>query len=336
VGRTLAGRYRILRPLGHGGMGVVYEAEALSGPDRFAIKILDREWTRDPAVISRFAREGRAATAAASDHIVRVLDGGTESGCPFLVMELLQGEDLGKRLRRLRTLPIGDAVHILKQVLRGLSAAHRHGVVHRDLKPDNVLLVRGANSGSAGNGGDGSDASFAKIVDFGMSKIERPAGGTAPVVVTRRGVVLGTPLYMSPEQARAAPDLDARSDLYSAGAMFFECLTGRPPHVGPTYEQILIAICTVDPPDVRRYRPEVSRELAAFVGKALAREPDARFQTADAMLDALAAITAGASLRSADPQVLRRRARARMIVAGVVAMVVGALVTLLAVALVGK
>jgi eukaryotic-like serine/threonine-protein kinase len=303
-------------------MGVVYEAEALSGPERFAIKILDREFTRDTSVVARFAREGRAATAAASEHIVRVLDGGTEAGCPYLVMELLQGEDLGKRLRRQRTLPIDESLHILEQILRGLSAAHRQRVVHRDLKPDNVLLVE-----------QGGDPCFAKIVDFGMSKIERPAGGTAPVVLTRRGVVLGTPLYMSPEQARAAPDLDARSDLYSAGAILFECLAGRPPQVGPTYEQILIAICTKDAPDVRRYRPEVSRELAAFVAKALGREPDTRFQTADAMLEALALV---ARAPAADPRVLRRRARARMIVAAVVAMLVGALVTLLAVALVGK
>ncbi len=303
-------------------MGVVYEAEALSGPERFAIKILDREWTRDTSVVARFAREGRAASAAASEHIVRVLDGGTEAGCPYLVMELLQGEDLGKRLRRQRTLPIDESLHILEQILRGLSAAHRQRVVHRDLKPDNVLLVE-----------QGGDPLFAKIVDFGMSKIERPAGGTAPVVLTRRGVVLGTPLYMSPEQARAAPDLDARSDLYSAGAILFECLAGRPPQVGPTYEQILIAICTKDAPDVRRYRPEVSRELAAFVARALGREPEARFQTADAMLEALALV---ARNPAADPRVLRRRARARMIVAAVVAMLVGALVTLLAVALVGK
>lgn len=303
-------------------MGVVYEAEGVTGAERFAIKILDREWTRDASVVARFAREGRAASAAASEHIVRVLDGGTEAGCPYLVMELLQGEDLGKRLRRRRVLPIDEALHILEHVLRGLSAAHRHGVVHRDLKPDNVLLVD-----------QDGDPCFAKIVDFGMSKIERPAGGTAPVALTRRGVVLGTPLYMSPEQARAAPDLDARSDLYSAGAILFECLAGRPPQVGSTYEQILISICTRDAPDVRRYRPEVSRELAAFVARALAREPDGRYQTADAMLQALALV---ARSPAADPAVLRRRATARMIVAAVVAMLVGAIVTLLAVALVGK
>ncbi len=325
AGRTLAGRYRIVRTLGHGGMGVVYEAEAVAGAvgaagreTRFAIKILDREFTRDQAVVARFAREGRAASAAASDHIVRVLDGGTEDGCPFLVMELLEGEDLGKRLRRERTLPIADALHVTEHVLRGLSAAHAQRVVHRDLKPDNVLLVR-----------RGDDPCFAKIVDFGMSKIDRPPGGTVPVVLTRRGVVLGTPLYMSPEQARGSRDLDGRSDLYSTGAMLFECLTGRPPHVGPTYEQILIAICTDDPPDVRRFRPEASRELAAFVARSLAREPEDRFPTAEVMLEALAALT---RLPSTDPAVLRRRRTARLVVSAVVATLAGAIVTLLAVA----
>jgi serine/threonine protein kinase len=308
-------------------MGVVYEAEAIAGGERFAVKVLDREWTKDTAVVSRFAREGRAATAAANDHIVRVLDGGTEDGCPYLVMELLQGEDLGKRLRKQRTLPIDVALRVADQVLSGLQAAHAHGVVHRDLKPDNVFLIH-EKRGS-------DDADFAKIVDFGMSKIERAQGGTAPIALTRRGVILGTPLYMSPEQARAAPDLDARSDLYSLGAMIFECLAGRPPHVGPTYEQILIAICTDDAPDVRRWRPEVSRELAAFVARALAREPSDRFQDAASMRDALRAI---AAVPSIDPRVLRRRAVARMVVVAIVAMLAGGVVTvltLLAVALVG-
>lgn len=322
TGRTVGGRYRVMRPLGHGGMGVVYEATSLDGTVRYALKALDREWSKDTAVVSRFAREGRAATDAASEHIVQVLDGGTEDGCPYLVMELLDGEDLGKRLRRDRVLPIDVAVHVVVQVLRGLEAAHARGVIHRDLKPDNVLVVR-----------RGNDEAFAKIVDFGMSKIERPKGGTAPIALTRRGIVLGTPLYMSPEQARAAPGLDARSDLYSLGAVLFECVAGRPPHVGPTYEQILISICTDDAPDVRRWRPDAPRELAAFLSRALAREPDERFQTATAMREALEAITLPPAM---DARVVARRKRARLVVAALVAMLAGALITLLAVALVGK
>jgi serine/threonine-protein kinase len=298
-------------------MGVVYEAEALSGGERFAVKILDREHTRDDKVVARFAREGRAASAAKNEHIVRVLDGGTEAGCPFLVMELLRGEDLGKRLRRERRIGMREALGIVDQVLEGLTAAHARGIVHRDLKPDNVIVVDGV----------------AKIVDFGMSKIERPPGGTKPMELTRKGVVLGTPLYMSPEQARALPELDARSDLYSVGAILFECLTGRPPHVGETYEQIMLAICMNKAPDVRRWAPEVPAEVASFVAKSLETEPDARWQTAEEMLTALRK-AAGAPL--VDPRDLKRRARIRVIVAAAVAMVAGALVTLLAILLAGR
>jgi serine/threonine protein kinase len=311
-----------VRPIGHGGMGVVYEAAGPDGAERFAVKILDREHARDDKVVARFAREGRAASAAKNEHIVRVLDGGTEGGCPYLVMELLRGEDLGKRLKRVRRLGPRESLAIVDQVLQGLEAAHARGIVHRDLKPDNVILVQ-----------QGEDARLAKIVDFGMSKIERPAGGTKPLELTRKGVVLGTPLYMSPEQAKASPDLDARSDLYSVGAILFECLAGRPPHVGETYEQIMLAICMNRAPDVRRWAPEVPAEVASFVAKALETEPDARWQTAEEMLRAL---RKAAGAPPVDPRDLKRRARTRMIVAAAVAMVAGALVTLLAILLAGR
>ncbi len=301
---------------------MVYEAESVTGDARFAIKVLDLEWSKDASVVARFAREGRAASAARSPHIVEVLDGGTEDGRPYLVMELLPGEDLGKRLRRARVLPIESALHVVDQVLQALGAAHAQGIVHRDLKPDNVLLFER----------DG-DPDYAKLVDFGMSKIEARQGGTAPVPLTRRGLALGTPLYMSPEQARAAPDLDARSDLYSAGAILFECLAGRPPIVGPTQEQVLINICTQDAPDVRRYRAEVGTELARFVAKALAREPDARFPTAEAMREAM---RAAGQMPGMDPATLRRRARVRMAAALLIAALAGTLLTLAAIAVAGR
>jgi len=298
-------------------MGVVYEAEAVSGGERFAVKILDREHARDDKVVARFAREGRAASAAKNEHIVRVLDGGTEAGSPYLVMELLLGEDLGKRLRRVRRLAVREALGIIDQVLEGLAAAHARGIVHRDLKPDNVIVVDGV----------------AKIVDFGMSKIERAPGGTKPMELTRKGVVLGTPLYMSPEQARALPELDARSDLYSVGAILFECLTGRPPHIGETYEQIMLAICMNKAPDVRRWAPEAPPEVASFVAKALETAPDARWQTAEEMLTAL---RKAAGAPPVDPRDMKRRARTRMVVAAAVAMIAGALITLLAILLAGR
>ena len=200
----------------------MYEAEGPGGA-RHAVKILDRAWTKDAVVAGRFAREARAASDVASPHIVRVLDGGTEDGCPYLVMELLRGQDLGARLHERRHLGLDETLGIAEELLEGLVAAHAAGIVHRDLKPENVLLAEG-------EGG----ADVVKIVDFGMSKIDRPAGSTAPLALTRKGVALGTPLYMSPEQARASADVDARSDLFSVGAILFECLTGRPPFTGET------------------------------------------------------------------------------------------------------
>jgi serine/threonine-protein kinase len=260
LGRILGGRYRVVRSIGRGGTGEVFEAEDASTAERRAIKVLDREWAKDEVVVGRFAREGRAASDVKSEHIVRVLDGGTEEGCPYLVMELLRGEDLGARLRRLRRIPLDESLHVVRQVLRGLAAAHAAGIVHRDLKPDNVLLVE-----------RGGDRHFVKVVDFGMSKIDRPRDSTAPLALTRRGVVLGTPLYMAPEQARASPQVDRRADLYSVGAILFECLAGRPPHTGEGYEQILLSICTTDAPDVRRWAPDVPDDVAALVARALAR-----------------------------------------------------------------
>jgi serine/threonine-protein kinase len=325
-GRTLGGKYRVVRAIGRGGTGEVFEAERLGTGERVAIKVLDREWAKDDVVAGRFAREARAASAVASEHIVRVLDGGTEDGCPYLVMELLPGEDLGTRLRRAWRVPLGEALEVTRQVLRGLAAAHAAGVVHRDLKPDNVILVEGA---PAGHGVGGRP--YAKIVDFGMSKIDRPAGRTAPLALTRKGVVLGTPLYMSPEQARASQDVDRRADLYSVGAILFECLAGRPPHVGETYEQILLAICMEDAPDVRRWARDVPDQVAAVLGKALAREKEDRFQTAEEMLAAVDVARADA-MKPRDEAAERRRARMRLITTAVVATIAGAVVMLLVLA----
>jgi serine/threonine-protein kinase len=321
-GRTLGGKYRVLRLLGRGGMGAVYEAEPIAGGPRLAVKILAREWAKDDVVAARFAREASAASDVASPHIVRVVEGGMEDGCPFLVMELLQGEDLGVRLRHRRHLELDESLGIVEGLLEGLVAAHAAGIVHRDLKPDNVLLVE-----------QGGQADFVKLVDFGMSKLDRPAGSTKPLPLTRRGVVLGTPLYMSPEQAQAATDVDARADVFSVGAILFECLTGRPPFTGETHEQILLRICMEDAPDVRRWAPEVPDALAALVAKALARDREDRFESADAMLGAVRAL---GRVGPGDEARARRRARMRMVVAAVIAMLAGAVVTLLAVALAGR
>ena len=276
IGRTVAGRYAIRGLLGAGGMGAVYEAEHLDLGRPVAIKFVDPEFATDEQRARRFAREARVMSRLDSAHVVTIFDTGSEGGRPFLVMELLRGEDLGNRLRRKRTVPREEALHIVAQVLKGLSRAHAAGVVHRDLKPDNVFLIEK----------DG-DRSFAKIVDFGVSKIDRPRQGTTPLALTGRGTVIGTPFYMAPEQAQAASDVDGRADLYSVGAILFECLTGRPPHTGESYEQVILSICMREAPDLRAIDPSVPEDVSAFVARALARSKDARFRTAEQMLAAL-------------------------------------------------
>jgi eukaryotic-like serine/threonine-protein kinase len=276
VGKMIAGRYVLRGLLGHGGMGAVYEAELLGLGKRYAIKFVDPEFATDETVVARFAREAKAMSTVESPHIVTVFDAGTEDGRPYLVMELLRGEDLGQRLRKEVRIPLGESMHVVAQVLKGLARAHAAGIIHRDLKPDNVFLVKGH-----------TDPLFAKIVDFGISKIERPRASTTPLALTGRGTVLGTPFYMSPEQAQASSDVDARADLYSVGAILFECLTGRPPHTGESYEQVILSICMRDAPDVRAVDPKLSPEVSKFVARALARERDQRFASAERMLAGL-------------------------------------------------
>jgi serine/threonine-protein kinase len=275
LGTCVGGKYNVLCRIGRGGMGAVYEAEHDGIGKKVALKVIEEEWAKDELVVSRFAREARVISSIESEHIVTVFDAGSEAGRPFLVMELLRGEDLGSRLRRLGRLPVGEALHVIAQVLRGLADAHEAGIVHRDLKPDNVFLIE-----------RGGDPLFAKILDFGISKIEKTKAGTAPLALTQKGIVLGTPFYMPPEQAQAL-DVDARSDLYGAGAILFECLSGRPPHTGETYEQVIVSICMRDAPDLRAIVPNIPDDVAGFVARALSRDREGRFPSATAMLAAL-------------------------------------------------
>jgi serine/threonine-protein kinase len=337
-GRVLGERYRVLRAVGHGGIGSVYEAEVLGGSPgaggtssaRVAVKILDRQWSKDEVVAGRFAREARAASTVDSPHIVRVLDGGTAEGCPYLVMDLVEGEDLGARLHVRRHLELDETIGIAEQLLEGLVAAHAAGVVHRDLKPDNVLLTRRtARSGGRTSGPE----DFVTIVDFGMSKLDRPKGTTKPLPLTRGGQALGTPFYMSPEQARASHDVDARSDLWAVGAIAFECLAGRPPFTGETHEQVMLKICMDEAPDVRRWAPETPDALAAVIARALEKEPQKRWASADTMLAAVRAI---GRVGAGDVRRARRQARLRVAAAGVIAVIAGAVVTWLAVLLAGR
>jgi serine/threonine-protein kinase len=281
VGRAI-GKYTLSRVIGKGGMGVVYEAQNTSIGKRVAIKLVSEELAKNKDAVRRFQREAQAASAVESAHIVDIFDAGVaDDGVPFLVMELLRGEDLGHRIRRLGRLEIPDALHVTVQILRGLSRAHAAGIVHRDLKPDNIFLVDRDD-----------DDSFVKILDFGISKVAR-TGETPVQTLTKQGTVLGTPFYMSPEQAQGLPDTDGRADLWSVGAILYECLTGRAPHTGGSYEQVIVNICAKDAADVRTHNPGVPEPLAKVIAKALARDRDERFSTAREFLEAVAAASGG-------------------------------------------
>ena len=281
VGRSF-GKYTLARVIGRGGMGVVYEAVNTVIGKRVAIKIVTAELAKNKDAVRRFQREAQAASAVESAHIVDIFDAGTnDEGVPFLVMELLRGEDLGHRIKRLGRLELDEALHVTVQILRGLGRAHTAGIVHRDLKPDNVFLVDRDD-----------DATFVKILDFGISKVAR-TGQTPVQTLTKQGTVLGTPFYMSPEQAQGLPDTDGRADLWSVGAILYECLTGRAPHNGASYEQVIVNICTKDAPDVRLHNPAVPEEIAKAIAKALAREREDRYSTAREMLEGLAAASGG-------------------------------------------
>ena len=290
VGTIVADKYRIDRLIGRGGMGAVYQATHMSIGKRVALKFLDRQAARDSDSATRFQREAEAASAVESAHIVHIFDSGVSDGVPFLVMELLSGEDLRGRLRRDGRVSLDDALRITAQVLRALSRAHQAGIIHRDLKPDNVFLCQRDD-----------DAMFVKIVDFGISKLARRA--TADTL-TRRGTVLGTAFYMSPEQAQAFRDIDGRTDLFSLGAILFEMLAGRPPHVGTAYEAVLISICTKDADDIRDHADDVPEAVSQVIKKALARDRAERFQSAEEFYDALAA---------AAPHIIDTSARTRVL-----------------------
>ncbi|KYF67773.1 serine/threonine-protein kinase [Sorangium cellulosum] len=274
-------KYEIVRVIGRGGMGMVYEAVNTAIGKRVAMKFVDADLAQNKDSVARFHREAQAASAVESAHIVEIFDAGFADDIPFLVMELLRGEDLGHRIRRCGRLELGEALHVTAQILRGLHRAHEAGIVHRDLKPDNIFLVDRDD-----------DPNFAKILDFGISKVRRVDGAPAHTL-TREGTVLGTPFYMSPEQAQALPDVDGRTDLWAAGAILYECLTGHPPHSGNSYEQVIVNICMKDAQDVRMSNPAVPEPIARVIAKALTRDRDQRFSSARDFLDALIGAAGG-------------------------------------------
>jgi serine/threonine-protein kinase len=277
AGEVLAGKYRLERELGRGAMGTVWAAMHLTLGQRVAIKLISSEHAQSPEARVRFRTEAKAAARLRSRHVVQVYDDGeTPEGTPFIVMEHLEGESLEARLEREGAVPLLDAVRITAQVARALARAHAQGIVHRDLKPGNIFLARS----------DEEELGWlAKVLDFGIAKLDEPRDQST----TKTGTVLGTPLFMSPEQVRGASTVDHRADLYSLGMCFFNMLTGKFAFDGESFGSILVAICTEPLPDLRTFAPWAGDGAALWFQRACARDPSARYQSADEQIEALQA-----------------------------------------------
>jgi serine/threonine-protein kinase len=280
-GEVLDGKYRIERLLGEGGMGAVAKATHMLRRAPVALKFMSPAVLALPGAVERFVNEGVAASQIDSDHVVKVFDvGRMPTGTPYLVMEFLDGCDLGQLLHGAGgRLDVPRAVHFSLQILRALQTAHGAGIIHRDMKPSNVFVIEK----------DG-EPDFVKLVDFGISKVRSEQPGARQANLTRTNSALGTPLYMSPEQARSPRDVDQRADLYSVGAMLYELLAGRTPYTCESgeYTEILFKIFTTEPEPLRTLRPDLPEGLVAAVQRALTREPAARFSSASEMAEALA------------------------------------------------
>jgi formylglycine-generating enzyme required for sulfatase activity/dienelactone hydrolase len=266
--QALAGRYRVDRELGSGGMATVYLAEDLKHHRPIALKVLKPELA---AVLGpeRFLREIELAARLTHPHILPLHDSGNADGFLYYTMPYVEGESLRDRLRREKQLPVEDALQISREVADALSYAHAHGVIHRDIKPENILLESG----------------HAVVADFGIARAIDQAGGEQ---LTATGMALGTPAYMSPEQAAGSKDLDGRSDIYALGCVLYEMLAGQTPFTGPTLESLIQQHLTAEPPHITGIRPAVPAHVAATLDRALAKTPADRFSTAMQYAQALA------------------------------------------------
>jgi serine/threonine-protein kinase len=261
----MVGGCRLVRKLGEGGMGAVYQAHHVGLDIPVAVKMLPPAFAeRSSGAADRFLAEARAAAKLKHPHIVGVYNVGCEAGIHFIVMELIEGGSLHDLIRMAGRIPIPRAVELTAQVCQGLQCAHDHGIVHRDIKPANILIDR---------------SGMAKIADLGLAKKLGDDFG-----MTQSGMTLGTPYYLSPEQAADAKRVDHRSDIYSLGCMLYEMVCGKVPYGGDTLARVLLAHAQAPIPDPRAANPEVPERLAGAIMKMMAKRPDDRFPAVKAVL----------------------------------------------------
>ncbi len=272
AGTLVGDRYEIVRLLGEGGMGAVYEARHKILGRSVAIKVLKPEIAHNEQLVARFLQEAKAAAELRHKNIVELTDYGVDGDRPYMVMELLSGEDLAHKLRRDGRMPVPQLVAILDPVLRALATAHERGVIHRDIKPENIFLVR-----------DDEGESTPKIVDFGIAKRQEES-----VQLTSANMALGTPAYMAPEQIMSSRTVTGAADQYAVGVTMFEALTGRNPFSADTLNAFIVAKATQEPESLAQIRPDLDPAFVAVVHRTLARKPEDRFPTITALREALA------------------------------------------------
>jgi len=267
--------YRLLRRLGRGAMAEVYLAEQVSLRRHVALKILRANLASEQSYVTRFRHEAQAAASLVHPNIVQIYEVGCEGGSHFIAQEYVPGLNLREWLSRNGTPPLPLALGIMRQVAAALAKASEHGIIHRDIKPDNIMV---------------SGSGEVKVADFGLARLS-----TGDLRLTQEGFTLGTPLYMSPEQVEGRP-LDARSDIYSYGITFYHALTGQPPFTGDTALQVAMQHLRSEPPPLEKIRPDLPPALCAMIHRALAKEPAERFASAHEMVRLLRSIAAAAGI----------------------------------------
>ena len=264
---VLAGKYKLVHQLGKGGMGAVWLAQHLQLHSPVAIKLIDAQIASHPEALARFMREARAAAALRSPHVVQILDHGVDNGTPYIAMELLEGESLAARLRKVGRLSPENTARILTHTARAVARAHEAGVTHRDLKPDNIFLI------------ENEEEEIAKVLDFGIAKSTVVGFGMSAAADTRTGALMGTLHYMSPEQAEGVRTVDFRTDIWAMGVIAFECLLGRRPFEGEAVGALVLEICSRPLPVPSKVGP-VPAGFDAWFARACARAPADRFPSA--------------------------------------------------------